>query len=526
MTGLRPRSLSEYAGLLWRKKLFILLTAAVVLLATWIVIKRLPDLYEARALVVVAGLRGDEGRQAMATEISLITQQLESRAMLESLIRRHGLYPGLPLGARVGQMTKALKLETRMRGYYPDSPEVVALSFRYTDAAIAQLVLGDVVALFTGTNELAARQAAEEARTIESKIAKVEWQLCRQAIRRTIPRPSIDPQTARAERLAAAATVESLEDKQYALERQIEDQQREIAEQQKRVQQEIAEQQKRAKSAPQAKQNGAQGILLVRKAELEGQLKDYAAQYTEKKPKVMQTRNQLAEVNRQLEQLNTPAEADAGPAMTTTEARELRTLQRDLSRLQTELEVTERELNRRSAALTDAPVVGPPTAAKALPAEEGGQTGLAKMGYLQDRYVSLLDKQDRLQMALAAPIERGLAPFRVVDPPSLPLAPSGPNRTKLGLIALALALAVGLGAAVMVEAPRLRRIQDERDAEYFLGAPVVGMIPETLTPGERGHQRRLLLTRKLALLALAVAAVPLLVMLIYQLGVVQLIGFR
>lgn len=50
MTGLRPRTLTEYAGLLWRKKLFILLITAVVLLATWIVIKRVPDIYEARAL--------------------------------------------------------------------------------------------------------------------------------------------------------------------------------------------------------------------------------------------------------------------------------------------------------------------------------------------------------------------------------------------------------------------------------------------------------------------------------------------
>ena len=60
----------------------------------------------------------------------------------------------------------------------------------------------------------------------------------------------------------------------------------------------------------------------------------------------------------------------------------------------------------------------------------------------------------------------------------------------------------------------MRLIQDERDAEYFLGAPVVGLIPETLTPEERGRQRRLMLTRRLALLVLAVGSVPLLAILI------------
>lgn len=515
MTGLRPRSLSEYAALLWRNKLFIVLTASVVLLAMWIVIKQAPDVYEARALVVVTRMQSDEGGTAIATEISLITKQLESRKQLESLVRQHGLYPGQSLDAQLGQMLKALKLETKMRGYSPDLPDAVALSFRYPDAAVTQRVLNDVVTLFSGANELNERQAAEEARAIESKIVMMEGQFRRQGTRRTAYRPSGNPLMERAEHLAAAATVESLKDRQYALKRQIADQQQEIAEQQKLV-----------KPAPPAKQNESQATLLIRKVELDGKLKDYGTQYTEKNPKVAQTRNQLVEVNRQLERLNEPAEGGAGQAGTP-EARELRVLQRESSRLQTELEVTERELNRRSESLADTPVVGRSTAMTTIPMTEGGQqTGLAKTAYLQGRYVSLLDKQDRIQMALSAPVERGLATFRVVDPPNLPLAPSGPDRAKLKLIALALALSIGLGAALMIEAPRLRLIQDERDAEYYLGAPVVGLIPQTLTPEERGHQRRLLLTRRLALMVLAVVAVPLLVFLIYQSGVVQLIAFR
>ena len=510
MTVLRPRSLSEYTGLLWRKKFFILLTTVVILLSAWIVIKRLPDLYEARAMVVASGLRDDEGRQAIATEISLITKQLESRTMLESLIQHHGLYPGQSRDAQVAQMLKALKLETRMRGYSPDLPDAVVLSFRYSDATVTQRVLNDVVTLFVGTNELLVRRAGEEARNIDSKIAKVEEQLRRQGTPRRFSHSSINPQMTQAESLAATATVESLKDRQYAIERHIEDQQGEIAEQQKLV-----------KSAPPAKENGSQGVLLVRKAELAAQLKDYGTQYTEKNPKVVQARNQLAEVNRQIEELNVSVEGSTGP-----EARELRALQRDLSRLQTELEVTERELNRRSASLKEAFVVGPSTAVTPPPTGEEGQNNIVEATYLQNRYVSLLDKQDRIQMTLSAPIERGLAPFRVLDPPNLPVAPFGPDRTKLKLFALALALAIGLGAAVIVEGPRLRMIQDERDAEYFLGVPVVGLIPETLTPDERGHQRRLLLMRRLALLILAVVAVPLLVMLIYRSGVIQLITFR
>jgi uncharacterized protein involved in exopolysaccharide biosynthesis len=509
--GLRPRNLSEYAAILWRKKLFILLTTAVVLAATWIVIRRIPDMYEARTLIVVGGGLSDEARQAVAAEITLITKQLESRPTLEPLIERHGLYPGMPKDVQLGLMRKALKSETKLRGYYPEWPESVTLTFQYTDPAIAQRVLNDVVTFFAGTNEQTARQAAQEARAIGSKIEQVEGQLRHQDGRR-ITRPAFNPQIARAERIASATALESLKDKQYGLERQIAEQQREIAEQQKLV-----------KATPPARQSSAQGPLLVRKAELEGQLKDYATMYTEKNPKVVQARNQLAEIKQQLAQLAVSTETDAEQSGTA-EGRELRALQRDLSRMETELEVTRRELARRQGALTNLPSTSPSVAS--ISSEGGGQIGMAETAYLQSRYVSLLDRQDRIQMALAAPGERGLAPFRIVDPPSLPLSPIGPNRTKLELIALALALAIGLGAAAIVEGPRLLKIRDEQDAEYFLGAPVVGLIPETLTPGERGHRRRLLLTRRLVLTGVAVIAVPLLAMLIYRLDIIQKIAFR
>lgn len=514
MTGLRPRSLPEYLGLLRRKKFSILLATMVVLAAFWLVIKRLPDIYESRSLVVVADLRGDESRQAIATEISLITRQLESRTILQDLAKRYDLYPGLSSEARAGRMSGALKLETKMRGYYPETPEAVAISFRYSDPAKAQRVLNDVVTFFANTNALTARLATEEAKVIESKIAEVEAQLQQQSSRRGAPRVGLDPRALRAERMAATATVESLKDKQYALERRIAEQRGEITEQQKLV-----------KATPPVKPGGAQGALLVRKAELEGLLKDYAAQYTDKNPKVTQTRHQLSEVNRQLAQLDSATDKETASAGTA-ESRELRALQRDLARMETDLEVTQRELNRRSASLTALPT-GP--AAPLLTMEgggSGGASGMSEATYLQNRYVSLLDRRDRLQMALSTPTERGLEPFRIVDAPNLPLSPTGPDRTKLKLIALAVALAVGLGAAVLVEGPRLRLIRDEGDAEYFLGAPVVGLIPESLTPDERGHQRRLRLTRKLMLLGAAAMAVPLLAMLIYKLEIIQRIAFR
>jgi len=78
----------------------------------------------------------------------------------------------------------------------------------------------------------------------------------------------------------------------------------------------------------------------------------------------------------------------------------------------------------------------------------------------------------------------------------------------------------------LVEAPRLFAIRDDRDVRYYLGAPVVALIPETLTPYEQGRYRRLMLARMVGVLVLGAVAVPALVLLLNQLRIFQLLASR
>lgn len=525
MTSVRPRNMSEYLLLLWRRKLLIGLLTVGLASATWWAINRLPNQYESRALVVLSGLQSEEGRQAAAGQMTLVTQQLNSRAVVEPLIVRHQLYPKFPRDLQVARFNQALKLETKLRNYYPELPEAVVATFRHADPATAQRVLQDIVALFNRTNDQVAQQAAAEAREVSAKISEVEQQLRARGARQTAPRnpvATLDWGSLRAQRQAASASIETLEDRQFTLERQIAEQRQQISEQEQLTQ-----------AAPPAAQSGAHGALYVRRAELQAQLKDYATQYTEKNPKVVQTRLQLAEVNRQLQQLD-QASGSAPPLARTPEGRELRVLERELARLETEREVTRRELNRRQKTLETLPKVGsgaglseflnpaPPVAANPQPS--GGT--VAELGYLQTRYAALLSRQDQLQRVLQRPLERGLAPFWVLDPPNLPQQAVGPNRDKLKLMALLVALLIGLAVAISLELPRLLLIRDERDVAFYLNAPVVALLPETLTPRERGNRRRLLLTRKLGVLVLVVLAMPLLALLLQRLEIMQLLAFR
>jgi len=70
------------------------------------------------------------------------------------------------------------------------------------------------------------------------------------------------------------------------------------------------------------------------------------------------------------------------------------------------------------------------------------------------------------------------------------------------------------------------RINDSRDVEYFLGAPVLAAIPESLTPAERARKRRLQLTRGALVMAAAVVMAPILVFLLTYLRVFQIIASR
>ena len=156
-----------------------------------------------------------------------------------------------------------------------------------------------------------------------------------------------------------------------------------------------------------------------------------------------------------------------------------------------------------------------------------GRLDEAKTEYdrLMGRYNWLMDKQDSLQK-LSGGDGQKITMFQLIDAPLAQRSPVGPNRMLLRLIGLGIALALGLLAAAALEFPRLFLIQDDRDVEYYLGAPVLALIPETLTPSERRRQRRLLGLRWLGLGLLAAAMIPVFVIALDRAQIFQILGSR
>ncbi|MGH9753914.1 MAG: GumC family protein [Blastocatellia bacterium] len=526
---MRPRDLIEYFEILWRKKLLIFLVAAPVVIAAFLVIRRIPNLYESHAVIIISnpGSSNDE-RLLPGASLAALTQQMTSYGNLATIIRHYGLYRQatgrIPdLNAQADRMRKAVKFDIKMRNYYPEAPESLTISYRYTDPEIARRVVADLVSTFENANVTMRRQAVMELERFRAKSAEIETQLQDLAprgdltfLRGEATRQRDDTLSAtNAQRLATSDSINSLSDKEFMLERQIDEQKRQIAEQERLV--------KSAAPANGLASNSAYGILLARRAEFEGQLKEIATFATEKNPKMIQVRAQLAAINQEIARLEAASSSKTGEAANSAspEARELRVMRRELQRLETEVEVTRRDLSRKTQSLNTIPGETP---AEIVPS---GGFGESKTEYdrLIGRYNWLIDKQESLQK-LAGEDGQKIMMFQVIDAPLAQPAPVGPNRMLLGLVGLGIALALGLLAAAALEFPRLFLIHDDRDVEYYLGAPVLALIPETLTPFERRRQRRLWGLRWLGVGMLLCAMIPVFVIALDRAQIFQILGSR
>jgi succinoglycan biosynthesis transport protein ExoP len=502
----------------------MLLVSGVVFGAAFFVIKGLPNTYESRAVLVIS--RHQDGGAADSVRLRTAVEKLTSRPNLESLIHKNKLYaPMIERGAlddAVETMRRAIVVETKGRGEHPESIEI---SYRHNNPVMAQQVTSDLVSVLDVTNDTIERTMSAELAKVETDISRVEADLTVIGQKRVAERTSsvfalrqLDAATrVETERKTAAMSVGDLDDKQLLLERRIAAQQQQIEVQRKIV----------AATPPASAgvNGGSYGILAVRKAELEAQLKQFTEKYTDKNPQVIQTQKQLDEVNRQMADLKA-ATTSADGTTNSPEAAELRALERELSHMSAELEITKRELDRKKQALAALPAPSaqnPAAVASVTPGgmDPGTSQSDAEYDRLRIQYETLLSRREllRRQSTVAA----GVSPnfFSLIDPPNTPQFPVGPDRRRLMLLALALALAASLAIVAVLEFRRLPYVNDYRDVDYFLGVPVLAQIPESVTPVEHTRRRTLTLVRGLGVVLLAVVALPVLVILFTVLGVFQ-----
>ena len=114
-------------------------------------------------------------------------------------------------------------------------------------------------------------------------------------------------------------------------------------------------------------------------------------------------------------------------------------------------------------------------------------------GYDQSKatYDDLLKKKNESAMATSMELLQQGEHFRMIDPPSLPIKPSFPNRLKFCGIGLVVGVLLGAGVVAALELMD-DRVYSEQELKALLPVSVMSEIPAITTPAdERGEQKRL-----------------------------------
>ncbi len=435
----------DMAMQLWARRRQVALAAfaaavAVVLsLAIW-----LPDLYRATVTVVVETQQVSEAfvhasvTSELDTRLQRIQQELTSRARLEDLIARLGLYVdlrqrGLPLEAIVDRMRKDLDLElegvdqpTGARG------QTIAFKISYVgrDPETVARVANVLAALYVEENtKIREGQAARTAEFLKAQLADVKREL--------------DAQDRRANEFKLThlgelpqqveANLGSLERLNTQLRMNAETQIRAM-DRRDRIESQLAV----AGTTGVVDQNGSHAAEL---AKLRRELTDLRRQFSDVYPDVIRVKEQIATLERQDAENRPPQKPGLSPVDAKARLNEaLAETQRELVALK------EEELGlRRAIATYEKRVDNVPKRQQEL------QTLSRDYDSLKERHDTLLKRYEEAQ--LAESLERGqkAEQFRILDAAIPPRNPAAPGRVRLMIAGLILSILIAAGAVFAAE---------------------------------------------------------------------------
>ena len=231
---------------------------------------------------------------------------------------------------------------------------------------------------------------------------------------------------------------------------------------------------------------------------LKSELRDLSSTYGEKYPEVRKVKDQIARTEVQRDQLladlkangnNNPAGRESGCSCS----------QRGcqgpslMPQLQSQLQANQIEIKNREQAIASltSRINDYQARLNQEPIREQQLADLTR-GYEQSKasYDELLKKKNDSAMATSMELLQQGERFRVLDPPSLPMKPSFPNRLKFCGIGLAVGMALGAGVVWIFEMLD-DRVYNESELRKLLPVAVISELPVIDGPAdERVDQKR------------------------------------
>jgi succinoglycan biosynthesis transport protein ExoP len=495
--------LQHYLEILRRRHQLFLIPLMVGWLAVWGASWVLPPRYKSSTLILVEQPTMPKDyvlpnvAENLQERLQSITQQILSRSRLLHIVDELNLYPKersrLSPDEIVDRMRKNIDIEL-VRGA---DNRISAFNVYYSanDPAVAQRVTSKLTNLFINEN-LEVRQQESEGNTkfLEDQLESTKQGLEAQEQRiREFKAQHVGELPSQ-----VSSNLQILSGLQSQL--QAESEALNTAKQQRVYLETLLGQYRALKGPsgdPDMPEMGLQGIN-DRLDKLKTELRDLSSTYGDKYPEVRRVKDQIAKTEAQRDQLlaqpqgkdsNAPSEAKKPASVYESTATKDPSL---VPQLQGQLQANQIEIKNREQAIASltARINDYQARLNTEPVREQELTDLTR-GYDQSRasYDDLLKKKNDSAMATSMELLQQGERFRIIDPPSLPLKPSFPDRLKFCGIGLVVGLALGSGVVATVEVMD-DRVYSELELRKLLPVTVLSELPIIAEPDTGAVQRK------------------------------------
>jgi polysaccharide chain length determinant protein (PEP-CTERM system associated) len=434
----------RYAVAGWRHRWKALALSWVVCIAGWAAVTKLPDQYMASArmyadadAILGQTLRGIAVDGATANQVDTLQRTLLSRPNIERVIARTDLDLRVTNAAEREELVQKLTREIKL---VPQTRNLFKLEYSDHDPQVAHSVVQTLLNLFIERVSGNDRQQMDNARTfIGQQLASYEQQL-RQAEQRRAEFRARYIELLPNDQLGGSSRFEASRARLAQLRGELEDA--------KTRRDLIAQQLERtpAMLAPEAVAGGGGGGGGGRLADAERTLRELLLTYTDQHPAVVAQRSIIAGLRAGGGggEARAPAGSATGSAATTrpgSRPNPMREpLQLRLVDAEAELASLERQVRAEAAEMERLE-----TLARTAPQVQAQFLNLDRdYTVLLRNYEELLARRESLQIAGAARTGADQVRLEVVEPPTVPQNPTGPNRP----LFYAAVLVVGIGAGV------------------------------------------------------------------------------
>ena len=494
----------SYMISIWRRRWYVIAISWFLCGAGWTFVASMPDSYESRARIYVDTdsmlgplMRGLAVQTNLFKQIDIMHRTLLSRPNLEKVI----LMTDLDLSVHTDEAREALIVSLRDRiKLRQQGQNLFNVGFTDADPAMTKRVVQAVLQIFVEGNLGASRKDMESARRfIDDQIRDYEQQLVAAESRLADFKrknmgflPGGGNYYSQMQRMRAQiGTSEGVVAEAVSVRDELRQQLASIPEFH-----EVQSADDMTASAFGSPGAGPEADTQIRIVEIESAMEELLTRYTSKHPDVLAAQRRLDGLKKQLAaEMSAPMQAQE-PILDTTQgdAEARRNLIPNPVHEQIKLQIVQQEAN--IAALQ-----------RRLANEREGAEKWAKMAGLvpkveaelkrldrdyeivKKNYEQLRARKESAKLAQDLETKAQKVQFRIIDPPTVPLKPSGPNRPLFLSIVLLAGIAGGIGFAfllVQINAT-FTNVQELRQ-KFTL--PVLGSISAIMSTRERRRQAR------------------------------------